>query len=116
MVYLVNPAAVVQLNFGLTLAIVLPLQLTTLWTTGLYREKMNQLSIANVLHTTASIATAVGLTGIVFLLMEFLSPIGAAQFLIFDFYFLLTLLFGYRVAYQALSFGSTEIRKPGRMF
>lgn len=113
MVYLVNPAAVEQLNFGLTLAIVLPLQLTTLWTTGLYREKMNQLSIANALHTTASIATAVGLTGIVFLLMEFLSPIGAAQFLIFDFYFLLTLLFGYRVAYQALRFWFNRDKKTG---
>lgn len=113
MVYLVNPATVGQLNFGLILMIVLPLQLITLWTTGLYREKMNQLSIANVLHTTASIATAVGLTGIVFLLMEFLSPIGAAQFLIFDFYFLLTLLFGYRVAYQALSFWFNRDKKTG---
>lgn len=114
LVYLLNPVAVEQLNFELTLVLVLPLQLAALWITGLYREKMNQLDIANALHSSASIGSAVGLTGIAFLLMEFLSPIGAAQFLIFDFYFLLTLLFGYRIAHQALSFLYNRDKKTGK--
>lgn len=113
LVYLVNPAAVEQLNFALTLVLVIPLQIVTLWITGLYREKMNQIGIANTLHITASIGSAVGLTGIVFLLMEFLSLIEAAQFLIFNFYFLLTLLFGHRIAYQALSYWFNRDKKTG---
>lgn len=114
LVYLVNPVAVDQLNFGATLLLVLTLQLITLWVTGLYREKMNQLGIANALHITASIGSAVGLTGIMFLLMEFLSLVDATQFLIFDFYFLLTFLVGHRVAYQALSFWFNRDKKTGK--
>ncbi|MEX2351376.1 MAG: hypothetical protein WD529_02975 [Balneolaceae bacterium] len=114
LVYLLNPVAVEQLNFGLTLLFVLPLQLVTLWITGLYREKINQLDIANALHITASIGSAVGLLGIAFLLMEYLSLIGTAQFLIFDFYFLLTMLFGYRIAYQALSFWYNRDKRTGK--
>ena len=114
LVYLVYPVPVEQPNFSLTLLLVLPLQLITLWTTGFYREKMNQLGIANALHITASIGTAVVLTGILFLLMEFLSLIEAVQFLIFDFYFLLTLLFGHRIAYQALRYLYNRDKKTGK--
>ena len=114
LVYLVNPAAVEQLNFGLTLVFVLPLQLLTMWITGFYRAKIDKIDIANVLQITASIGTAVGLTGIVFMLMELLSLIGAVQFLIFDFYFLFTLLFGYRIAYQALRFLFNRDKKTGK--
>lgn len=113
LVYLINPVAVEQLNFGLTLLLVLPVQLATLWVTGLYREKMTQLGIANAIHIIASIGSAVGLTGIAFLLMEYLSLIATAQFLIFDFYFLLTLLVGYRIAYQALSFWYNRNKRSG---
>jgi UDP-GlcNAc:undecaprenyl-phosphate/decaprenyl-phosphate GlcNAc-1-phosphate transferase len=114
LVYLVNPVAVAQLNFGFTLLLVLPIQLATLWITGLYREKMTQLGIANAIRIIASIGSAVGITGIAFLLMEFLSLVETAQFLIFNFYFLLTLLFGYRIAYQALSFWYNRDKKTGK--
>jgi len=114
LVYLVNPGAVEQMNFGYTLVFVLPLQLLTLWITGFYRAKMDRIDIANVLQITTSIGTAVGLMGIVFLLMELLSLIGAVQFLIFDFYFLLTFLFGYRIAYQALKFLFNRDKKTGK--
>ncbi len=114
LVYHVAPAAVEQLNFGLTLMIVLPVQLATLWFTGLYREKIDQFCIANALHITASIGSAVGLTGIVFLLMESLSLLEAAWFLIFNFYFLLMLLFGHRIGYQALSFWFDRDKSTGK--
>ena len=114
LVYQVNPATVEQLNFGSALLFVLPLQLTVFWITGVYREKMNKLDIANALHITASIGTAAGLTGIVFLLMEYLTIFGTTQFLIFDFYFLLTLMFVYRIAYQALRFLFNRDKKTGK--
>ena len=113
LVYLVNPTAVEQLNFFWTLLLVLPVQLTIFWTTKLYREKMNQFGIGNVLHIIASIGSAVGITGILFLLLESLPIIEAAQFLIFDFYFLLTFLFGYRITYQALNFWFKRDKKTG---
>ncbi len=114
LVYLLNPVSLEHLNFAFTLALVLPVQLATFWVTGLYREKMNQLGIANALHITASIGSAVGLTGIVFLLTEYLTMIEVIQFLIFNFYFLLTLLFVYRIAYQALSFWFNRDKKTGK--
>jgi len=114
LVYLINPAAVQNLNFGITLMFILPLQLVSLRSTGLYRENMNQFNIANALHITGSVGTAVGLTGIVFLLMELLSPFGAVQFLILDFYFLLTFLVGYRIAHQALRFLFNRDKKTGK--
>ena len=114
MVYLANPLAVEQMNFTLTLVLILPVQLATFWVTGLYREKMNQLGIANALHTIASIGTAVVLTGIVILIMELLFLVEAAQFLIFNFYFLLTLLFSYRIAYQALKYLFNRDKKTGK--
>jgi UDP-GlcNAc:undecaprenyl-phosphate/decaprenyl-phosphate GlcNAc-1-phosphate transferase len=114
LVYQVNPVAAEQLNFGPTLLLVLSIQLAALWITGLYREKLDQFGIANTLHITASIGSAVGITGILFLLMEFLPLIKTAQFLIFDFYFLLTFLFGYRMAYQALRFWFNRDKKTGK--
>lgn len=114
LVYLVHPAALVKPDFGFTLLLVLPLQFATLWMTGLYREKMNQLGIANALHMTASISTSVGLTGLMFLLMDMLAPMEAFQLLIFDFYFLLTLLIGHRIANQALSFLYNRDKKTGK--
>lgn len=114
LVYLVNPGSVQQLDFTLTLGLVLLIQLTTLGITGLYREKMNHFGIANALHITASIGSAVGLTGIAFLMLEYFTLIEALQFLLFDFYFLLTLLFSYRIAYQALSFLFNRDKRTGK--
>ena len=113
LVFLLNPDTLNQLNFTMTLVLVLPVQLASFWVTGLYREKIYQLGIANVLHISASIGSAVGLTGLVYLLMEYLTVIAAVQFLILDFYFLLTLMFSYRVAYQVLSFLFNRDKKTG---
>lgn len=113
LVFLFNPEVVGRLDFGLTLLIVLSIQLAALWSTRLYHEKTNQLDIANTLHIFASLGSAVVLTGIVFLLMEFLPLLEATQFLIFDFYFLLTLLFGYRIGFQALRFWFNRDKKSG---
>ena len=114
LVYQVNPAAVERFGFGVTLLLVIPIQLSTLWITGLYREKMNQFGIAMALNITASIGSAVGLSGIAILLMESLSLIEAALFLIFNFYFLLTFLFGYRMAHQALFFWFNRDKTTGK--
>ncbi|MFU8861726.1 MAG: hypothetical protein ACNA8K_15015 [Cyclonatronaceae bacterium] len=113
LVYLVNPVAVEQLNLVFTLFLVLPLQLATFWITGLYREKMNQFGIANALQITASIGSGVVLTGILFLFIESLSLIISVQFLIFNFYFLLTFLTGYRCTYQALCYWFNRDKKTG---
>lgn len=113
LIHKVNSAAVEQLNYWLALGLVTSIQFLTLWITGLYREKIDQFGIANTLKITKSTVFAVGITGIVFMLLEFLTPVVAVQFLIFDFYILLTLLFGYRIVYPALSFWFKREKEAG---
>ncbi|MCC5908249.1 MAG: hypothetical protein JJU13_18685 [Balneolaceae bacterium] len=98
------PASVDLLNFENTILWILPLQLMVMWLTGLYREKMEPFGISNILNISASVAYAVGLTAIVFAMVEVLPFVAATQFLILDFYFLLTFVLGFRMTYQALSF------------
>lgn len=100
----INPASVDLLNFENTIMLILPLQLMVMWLTGLYREKMNPFGIGNILNITASVTYSVGITAVVFAIIEVLPLVAAIQFLILDFYFLLTFVLGFRMAYQALSF------------
>lgn len=92
------------LNFESTILWILPLQLLVMWLTGLYREKMNPIGIGNFLNISASVAYAVGLTAVVFAILEVLPLVAAIQFLIVDFYFLLTFVLGFRMTYQVLRF------------
>ena len=113
LVFQANTTDIEYLSFGYALMLVLPIQLVTLWFTGLYREKANQFGMANALHILASIGSAVWLTGIVFLLIELPSLMEVALFFTVDFYFLVTFLFGYRVTYQALRYWFNRHKKAG---
>ncbi|MCC5941157.1 MAG: hypothetical protein JJU37_06395 [Balneolaceae bacterium] len=110
----VSPVAMDQLPFENTILWILPLQLTVMWLTGLYREKLNPFGIGNFLNISASIAYAVGLTAVVFAIMEVLPLVAAVQFLILDFYFLLTFILGFRMTYQALSFWYNRDKPSGK--
>lgn len=101
------------LNFESTILWILPLQLMVMWMTGLYREKMNPIGIGNFLHISASVAYSVSLTAVVFAIFEVLPLVAAIQFLIVDFYFLLTFILGFRMAYQVLSFWYNRDKPTG---
>ncbi len=109
----INPGLVSQFQFSRTFAIVLTVQLSILWATGLYREKMNQFGLANALHTSATIFSAVGMTGLVLLATEALTLAEIAQFLIFNIYFLLTFLFGYRLTFLSLNHWFNREKRTG---
>jgi len=113
MVRMLDPASVAQLDFGKILIVVLTMKLITLWLTGLYREKVNQFGIGNVLHIGKSVAYSVGITAFVFSVMNVFTFIEAVQFLILDFYFLLTLILGFRMIYQALNFWFNRNKRSG---
>ncbi|MCH8496458.1 MAG: hypothetical protein LAT57_12615 [Balneolales bacterium] len=110
----VNPVVAQDLSYTLILLTMLPIQLIVFKLTGLYREKINQFGLGSALHIIASIGSAVGLTGIVLLFLEYLPLMETIQFLIFDFYFLLTFLVGYRVGYQALRFWFNRDKPSGK--
>ncbi len=102
------------LNFESTILWILPLQLLVLWITGLYQEKMNPIGIGNFLNISASVAYAVGFTAVVFAILEVLPLVPAIQFLIVDFYFLLTFILGFRMTYQVLRFWYNRDKPSGK--
>ncbi|MCH8567127.1 MAG: hypothetical protein LAT67_02630 [Balneolales bacterium] len=93
---------------------ILPLQLTTMWITGLYREKMSSIGLGNVLNIFASVVYAIGLTSVVFAIMEVLPLVAAIQFLVINFYFLLTFVLGFRITYQAMRFWYNRDKQTGK--
>jgi len=109
-----NPVSVDLLSIENTILWILPLQLMVMWLTGLYREKINPFGIHNILNISASIAYSVGLTAVVFAMMEVLPLVAAIQFLILDFYFLLTFVIGFRMTYQALNFWYNRDKPSGK--
>ena len=109
-----NLVSVNLLNFESAILWILPLQLMVLWITGLYREKMNPVGIGNFLNISASVAYAVGLTAVMFAILEILPLVAAIQFLLVDFYFLLTFVLGFRMTYQVLRFWYNRDKPSGK--
>ncbi len=101
------------LKFENTLFLLLLVQIVMFWVTGLYREKMDQLGIGNALHITTTVFYTVGASAFVLSLEKELLVMVGVQFLILDFYFLLTFTLGFRMIYQALSFWFNRDKKTG---
>ncbi len=113
LLHTLQPDAVELPQFTQTGLIILAIQFSTFWATGLYREKIDQYSIGNALHITSSIVYSIGVTALVIYAMNLFPLIEAIGFAIFDFYFLLTLTVGFRSAYQALNYWYSKQKKPG---
>ncbi len=109
----INPVSVELLSFENTLAILLTVQFATLWISGLYREKMNQFGIGNVLNIIGSVFYSMIATAVVLSVTKVLPFTITVQFLILNFYFLLTFVLGFRMAYQALSFWFNRDKDSG---
>ncbi len=109
----INPASVDLLNFENALVVLLTVQFATLWITGLYREKMNQFGIGNVLNILGSVVYATVATAFTLMMMRVVPFSISAQFLILNFYFLLTFVLGFRMTYQALSFWFNRDKESG---
>ena len=107
------PGYIEFMDVNIMLAMILCLQFFTLWISGLYREKMSEFGIGSALHITASVAYASASTGFLFLMMNAVPMIVTMQFIILNFYFLLTFVLGFRMAYQALSFWFNRAKKSG---
>lgn len=108
----INPAHVELLRIDQIIIIILPVQLTFFWITGIYRENIRQLGIGNALGIAASVTYAV-LASLFVLMFIHPHPLLLSQILVFDFYFLLTFTLGLRIAYQVLSYLFSKYKKTG---
>lgn len=108
----INPVSVEMLGLEKIMIILLPIQLTVFWITGIYRENIRKLGIGNALGIAASVGYAV-LASLFALMVIYPYPFLLGQILIFDFYFLLTFILGIRIAYQVLRYLFVRYRKTG---
>ncbi|MEX0609996.1 MAG: hypothetical protein WD016_07445 [Balneolaceae bacterium] len=113
LIYSINPEIISFEYFNYLLAAVLCVQLSTFWLTGIYRETIRQMGIGNALAITASVFYAALATALVLVIVEVLPLASTIQFLILDFYFLLTLTLGFRIAYRALCYWFNREKRTG---
>lgn len=113
LIYNISPEAVSFLNFEQALMVILSTQLITFWLTGVYRERIKQMGIGNVIKITASVAYSVFATSVFLLVMTEFPMVAAIQFLVLDFYFLLTFTLGLRIAYHALNYWFNRNKRSG---
>lgn len=108
----INPASVEMIRLEQIMMILLPVQLVVFWISGIYRENIRQLGIGNALRVTASVGYAVVASLFV---LSFINPhlLLSSQILIVDFYLLLTLILGIRMAYQVLRYLFERYKKTG---
>lgn len=100
-------------NFEEILLITVSIQLFTFWITGLYRETIKQMGIGTTIRITASVAYAVIGTAAAFLMMDALTFNLGLQFLVHNFYFLLTFILGIRIAYQVFNYWFHKEKNSG---
>ncbi len=113
LLFSINPSSIDFIDFNQTLIIVLSVQLFTFWISGLYKESLRQVGIGDALKITASVSYAVILTAVVLFITDTFSFVSGIQFLILDFYFLLTFTLGMRVAYRAMSYWFQRDKRSG---
>lgn len=113
LIYSLNPAIIDFVYFNQILVAVLCVQLSIFWLTGVYRETIRQMGIGNALAITASVFYSILATALLLLIVEALPLAFIIQFLILDFYFLLTLTLGVRISYRALSYWFNREKKEG---
>ncbi|MEX2346732.1 MAG: hypothetical protein WD604_14010 [Balneolaceae bacterium] len=99
-----DPALFLLASDNMIIMAVLPVQLFIFWITGLYRETIRQMGIGNALHITTTVGYAILGSALVLLVMDVIAPITILLILVLDFYFLLTFILGFRIAYRALSY------------
>jgi UDP-GlcNAc:undecaprenyl-phosphate/decaprenyl-phosphate GlcNAc-1-phosphate transferase len=89
-------------------------QLGVFWGTGLYRGTFRLLGLGDVLRTLKSVGLAVAATAGAW--MVFSLPLRADQIvtLMLDFYFLMTLVVGFRMSYRVLQYLSHQDFHTGR--
>ena len=110
----IAPSFLQSTAIGDNLIIVCSVQMLTLWMSGLHNITVKQMSIGDALKIAQLVLTAVMFSGIVFLVMGVFSPTRSILFLLLDFYFLLSLMLGIRIAYRALNYWFARDKKDGK--
>ncbi|WP_020404153.1 undecaprenyl-phosphate alpha-N-acetylglucosaminyl 1-phosphate transferase [Gracilimonas tropica] len=96
---------------GQTFVIMISVQLSVFWLAGLYKENIRLIGIGSIIRVVSTIAYAVFATSLLLYYQTKLPLLHTLLFFFFDFYFLLTLTLGFRVAYQVLNFWFNREKK-----
>jgi UDP-GlcNAc:undecaprenyl-phosphate GlcNAc-1-phosphate transferase len=93
-----------DMNISRSFIIISSIQLFLLWTSGLYKENIKSLGIGSSMRITSSVAhTVIFSAPILFFTVN--APVNYLTiYLIVNFYILLTMILGFRITYQALSY------------
>jgi FlaA1/EpsC-like NDP-sugar epimerase len=97
----INPAVNGSSHFDQTLLMVLGIQICIFWITGAYRETIRQMGLGSALVMIRTAFYAILGTAFILILSSRLPLTNSLQFLLLDFYLLLTLTLGFRLAYSA---------------
>ena len=100
----ISPEISNHLHPGRTLVAILSVQMIIFFISGIYKDEMKTFGIGNALRVTSSVAYSVLSMGFIITMFTFLPFIEMLQLLIHHFYFLLSLVLGFRIAYRALGF------------
>lgn len=110
----INPVSIEMLNLDQFLVVILTIQLLMFWLTGVYRETIRQMGIGDILSITSSVGYATFTTAVALFLLDALPVLLMIQFLVLDFYFLLTFTLGIRIAYQAMCYWFNQSKKSDK--
>lgn len=95
---------VADINISRSFIIISSIQLFLFWTSGLYKENIKTMGIGSSIRITSSVAQTI-LFSAPILFFTVNAPVNyLIIYLIINFYMLLTLTLGFRIAYQALSY------------
>jgi len=104
------------LNFNTlqTLIIIAFAQLLIFWFSGLYRENIKQMGIGSVINIITVVSYSVFVSALIFYFRTDITFQYILSFMIFNFYFLLTLTLGFRATYQTLNFWFNKEKQSGK--
>lgn len=110
---LVSSLLTVELAFFSTLILFLSVQFFVFFLNGLYKEEIKQFGIGNALHVVGTVGYSVLAVAFIISIINPVPLLKLVQFMVLNFYFLLTLVLGYRIAYHALSFLFNRDKQTG---
>jgi UDP-GlcNAc:undecaprenyl-phosphate GlcNAc-1-phosphate transferase len=91
-------------EIGQTFVIIISAQMCIFWLSGLYKQKLALIGIGSILNIISVVGYSVFTSCLILYYRTEFPAINIVSFFIFNFYFLLTLTLGFRLAYQVLSY------------
>jgi len=102
------------LQMAQTFVIIISVQLAVFWLSSLYKENIRLIGIGSIIKVISTVTYAVFASTIVLYYKTEVPLLTSLLYLLFNFYFLLTLTLGFRVAYQVLNFWFNQEKRSSK--